>query len=27
VNAPIEDGNTRAIQVVLNWTAGLKKAN
>jgi len=27
MNVPIEDGNTRAIQVVLNWTAGLKKSN
>jgi Tol biopolymer transport system component len=25
VNAPIEEGNARGIQVVLNWTAGLKK--
>jgi len=27
VNAPIEEGNTRGIQVVLNWTSGLKKGS
>jgi Tol biopolymer transport system component len=27
LNAPIEDGSTRGIQVVLNWAAGLKKSN
>jgi eukaryotic-like serine/threonine-protein kinase len=27
MNAAIEDGTTRGIQVVLNWTAGLKKSN
>jgi hypothetical protein len=25
VNTPVDDGGSRSIQVVLNWTAGLKR--